>query len=56
MIVDLSGVLKETGNKIVLSGKLDLDDVRYLGEEFRFISSITANLLFLKERLICVWA
>ena len=39
MIVDLSGVLKETGNKIVLSGKLDLDDVRYLGEDFKFLES-----------------
>lgn len=43
MIVDLSGVLKETGNKIVLSGKLDLDDVRYLGEEFRFIGAPTID-------------
>lgn len=39
MIVDLTGVLKEAGNKIVLSGNLDLDDVNYLGEDFHFVSS-----------------
>ncbi len=37
MIVDLTGVLKETGNKITLMGDIDLDDVNYLGEDFHFI-------------------
>lgn len=41
MIVDLSGVLKETGNKIELNGRLDLDDVRYLGEDFHFVTAPT---------------
>lgn len=39
MIVDLSGVLKETGNKLDINGQLDLDDVKYLGEDFHFVSA-----------------
>ena len=43
MIVDLTGVLKETGNKLDLSGSLDLDDVKYLGEDFHFIGTPLIN-------------
>lgn len=37
MIVDLTGVLKEAGNKISVDGNIELDDVKYLGEDFHFV-------------------
>ncbi len=37
MIVDLTGVLKEPGNRIPVDGVVTADDVNYLGEEFHII-------------------
>ena len=38
MIVDLTSVLKETGNKISVNGAIELDDINYLGEDFHFVN------------------
>ena len=43
MIVDLTGVLKETGNKITLTGDIDLDDVNYLGEDLGGRNAAASN-------------
>ena len=36
MIIDLSGIMKDYGAKIVVSGDLSMEDVSFLGEQFSF--------------------